>query len=273
MQLLEDREEVAEMPQLHCGEVVVNHFARAFAEARGQRNDTSSGTRDEVVRIGPRCQAAHMHTVEMRVPIPLSARSRDPSNTFVSTFDTGERLSGKSTHKRLVRVGTAARLGQNDDAHRLERPIARRRRPPDASTMATNNIGRPARTCILVDSDSGLLDSLTAQLVEAGCTVVALAGSGADGVRLIDLHQPDAAVIDSQLGDMTGIDLAQQAAAVAPLTALVLHADDLPKSAQDAAFAAGFSAIVVKAAGSPHLAEAVGTACAGDVYLDPALRD
>jgi len=143
----------------------------------------------------------------------------------------------------------------------------------DVLTMAASNIGRSAVTCIIVDGDAAILDSLADVLEEAGCTVVAVAHSGIDALRQLDLHQPDAAVIDNHLADMTGIDLAREAAEVAPLTALVLHAADLPKASQAAALEAGFSGIVVKAEPSLRLPDAVETACAGEVYLDPALRD
>jgi DNA-binding NarL/FixJ family response regulator len=90
---------------------------------------------------------------------------------------------------------------------------------------------------------------------------------------LLELHQPDVAVVDSHLADMTGIDFAHEAAEVAPLTALVLHAADLSKAVQTAALTAGFSGIVVRAPRSRRLPDAIITACAGEVYVDPALRD
>jgi hypothetical protein len=81
---------------------------------------------------------------------PLSAGIANPSNTFVSTFDTGER----PFYKRLV---------QKDDEERSERAIVGRTRRVDALTMAVNQIGRQALTCILVDGDSAILESVTGE--------------------------------------------------------------------------------------------------------------
>jgi DNA-binding NarL/FixJ family response regulator len=143
----------------------------------------------------------------------------------------------------------------------------------DASSMAAIQTGRPPITCILVDSDEATLESLASVLHDAGFVVVGSANSGAEGLRLLDLHQPDVAVVDLHLPDMTGIDLAREAVAVAPLTALVLHAASIAKTMPAVAIAAGFSGIVLKAVSPLDLSDAIRTACAGDFYLDPALGD
>lgn len=139
--------------------------------------------------------------------------------------------------------------------------------------MAASQTGRPPINCILVDGDEARLESLASVLGDAGFVVVGSANSGAEGLRLLDRHQPDAAVVDLRLPDLTGIDLAREAAAVAPLTALVLHAARIGNTMVAVAIAAGFSGIVLEAVPPLGLPDAVRTACAGDIYLDPALRD
>lgn len=64
--------------------------------------------------------------------------------------------------------------------------------------------------CLIVDDSADFRAVLSTMLEHAGISVVAMASSMADAVRLCrDLH-PDVAVVDVELGDENGFELAEQ---------------------------------------------------------------
>jgi DNA-binding NarL/FixJ family response regulator len=101
--------------------------------------------------------------------------------------------------------------------------------------------------------------------------VVAEATTGVEAVTLALEHQPDVAVLDIQMPEMTGIEAARQIKAKAPeVQVLVLTAyDDDPYIF--AMLQAGASGYVLKNAPSEELIRAVRTVAAGGSVLDPAV--
>jgi len=101
--------------------------------------------------------------------------------------------------------------------------------------------------------------------------VLAEATTGAEAVTLTLQHQPDVAVLDIQMPEMTGIEAARQIKAKAPeVQVLVLTAyDDAPYIF--AMLQAGASGYVLKNAPSEELIRAVRTVAAGGSALDPTI--
>ena len=67
--------------------------------------------------------------------------------------------------------------------------------------------------CLIVDDNTHFLTAARDLLAREGMEVVAVASSGAEAVRLAaDLH-PDVALVDIDLGDESGLDVARALAA------------------------------------------------------------
>lgn len=106
---------------------------------------------------------------------------------------------------------------------------------------------------------------------EGDIDVVAEATTGTEAVALTLEHRPDAAILDIQMPEMTGIEAARQIKAKAPeVRVLVLTAyDDDPYIF--AMLQAGASGYVLKNAPSDELTRAVRTVAEGGSAMDPTI--
>lgn len=101
-----------------------------------------------------------------------------------------------------------------------------------------------------------------------GMSVVAEAGSVAEGVRRASLVHPQVMLVDLQLPDGTGIDLMRAVRATQPGTrAIVLTSFD-DDSALAAALEVGAAAYVLKSVRGAEIADVVRAVAAGRVLLD-----
>ena len=82
---------------------------------------------------------------------------------------------------------------------------------------------------ILVDDNSQLLDQVSALLAEApGIEVVGQYTNGSEAIQGIAAHQPDVALIDLELPDISGVEVIQRVKARGCSTAcrVLTHFDD-----------------------------------------------
>ncbi|WP_026100672.1 response regulator transcription factor [Synechococcus sp. PCC 7336] len=134
------------------------------------------------------------------------------------------------------------------------------------------------RTKIVLIEDHALTRiGLRAALQEADeLDVVGETGTAEEGLRLIEMHQPDVAVIDIGLPDMDGIELTQQlrqlqqqtGASQTKVLILTMHDDE---EAVLAAFAAGADSYSIKDVGIDKLLEAVRATADDRAWIDPAI--
>ena len=125
---------------------------------------------------------------------------------------------------------------------------------------------------VLADDHAVVRKGIREFLEEAGdIQVIAEATTGAEAVALTLEHQPDVAVLDIQMPEMTGIEATRQIKAQAPAVhVLVLTAyDDDPYIF--AMLQAGASGYVLKTAPSEELVRAVQAVARGESALDPAV--
>ncbi|MGH3209196.1 MAG: GAF domain-containing protein [Trebonia sp.] len=77
-------------------------------------------------------------------------------------------------------------------------------------------------TCLIVDDSTDFLASAARLLESSDLEVVGVASTGADARRLAAVLAPDVALVDVELGDEDGIDLAAKLAADRPETRVIL---------------------------------------------------
>jgi DNA-binding NarL/FixJ family response regulator len=70
-----------------------------------------------------------------------------------------------------------------------------------------------ALRCLIVDDRPGFSDAARELLEGQGVTVVGLAASSAEAVRSVQKLRPDVALVDIDLGEDSGFDLARRLAA------------------------------------------------------------
>ncbi len=79
-----------------------------------------------------------------------------------------------------------------------------------------------ALRCLIVDDSEAFLASASRLLSAQGVEVVGRASSVAEAVRLAQELEPDVALVDVQLGDEDGLEVARRLAATTPSTCVVL---------------------------------------------------
>jgi DNA-binding NarL/FixJ family response regulator len=81
--------------------------------------------------------------------------------------------------------------------------------------------------CVIVDDNSLFLEGATELLRREGVDVVGVASNSAAAIRLVKELQPDVTLVDIDLGDEDGFELAQQLGATSSNVILVsTHAEE-----------------------------------------------
>jgi two-component system, NarL family, nitrate/nitrite response regulator NarL len=81
--------------------------------------------------------------------------------------------------------------------------------------------------CVIVDDNSLFLEGATELLRREGVDVVGVASSSAAAIRLVTELRPDVTLVDIDLGDEDGFELAQQLGSAASNVILVsTHAEE-----------------------------------------------
>lgn len=124
---------------------------------------------------------------------------------------------------------------------------------------------------MVVDDHPMWRDGLARDLAEAGYEVVAAVGEGRQAVRVAAAVRPELVVLDLQLPDLSGVEVARRlAASDPPPRVLVLSAS----GEQDdvlAAVKAGASGYLLKSASKEEFLEAVRRTAGGDAVFTPGL--
>ena len=127
---------------------------------------------------------------------------------------------------------------------------------------------------VLADDHPIVRQGLRALLeIQDGCTVVGEAADGLTAIDLIARLRPDVAILDVQIPDLHGLEVARRARARAPHTRVVMlsmHADE-PYVLE--ALRHGVSGYVLKGSATTDLIAAVHAAVAGDRFLSAPLTE
>jgi DNA-binding NarL/FixJ family response regulator len=126
-------------------------------------------------------------------------------------------------------------------------------------------------TCVVADDHPPILASVTQYLEANGVRVVAEARTGPDALAAIELHRPQAAVVDVSMPGLDGTEVAERARQTSPETAVVLYTGGGDPSLASDAVAAGARGVLLKEAPLTELVRALELATAGRMYIDAAL--
>lgn len=78
------------------------------------------------------------------------------------------------------------------------------------------------RRVLVIDDNTAFRGAVSQLLESGGFVVVAGAATGASGVQLAREHEPDLAIVDVQLRDTDGFDVAEQLAGLNPAPWVIL---------------------------------------------------
>lgn len=101
--------------------------------------------------------------------------------------------------------------------------------------------------------------------------IIGAAGSAKEGARMIRARKPDVAVVDIDLGDGSGTELAKAARDEGLATAIVLYTGSINSALIDDAVNSGASALVLKTSPVQQIADAIRATAAGRNYVDPSV--
>jgi DNA-binding NarL/FixJ family response regulator len=122
-----------------------------------------------------------------------------------------------------------------------------------------------------VDDHPMWRDGVARDLAEAGYSVVATVGEGAQAVRVAAATRPDVVVLDLQLPDLSGVEVIRGLlAAHPPVRVLMLSASGEQQDVLDAV-KAGATGYLLKSAGRADFLDAVRRTAEGDAVFTPGL--
>jgi DNA-binding NarL/FixJ family response regulator len=124
---------------------------------------------------------------------------------------------------------------------------------------------------VVADDHPGMLAVVAETLEHAGYTVVARAGDGRAAVDAVVREQPDVAVLDVQMPQLTGIEVARAVSDAAPETAFVFYTAFGDRALLADALEVGARGFVLKEAPLQDLVRAVERVAGGEAYVDPVL--
>jgi len=142
---------------------------------------------------------------------------------------------------------------------------------PGDDVPAPAPAGEHAIRVMVVDDHPMWREAVAGDLAAAGFDVVAAVGDGAQGLRVLAAVRPDVVIVDLQLPDMPGVEVARRALATLPSArVLVLSASAEQQDVLDAV-KAGAAGYLVKSASRAEFIDAVRRTAAGDAVFTPGL--
>lgn len=125
--------------------------------------------------------------------------------------------------------------------------------------------------CLIADDHPAVLKAVSTYLEEEGIEVIAQARDGRDALSKIETIAPDVAIVDLRMPQLSGIEVARQAARTAIATAVILYTGAADRALLSEAVDAGARGFVLKEAPLPDLVRAIETVGNGGTYVDAVL--
>jgi DNA-binding NarL/FixJ family response regulator len=126
-------------------------------------------------------------------------------------------------------------------------------------------------TVVVADDHPAMLASIAEILARNGFEVVGQAADGQQALALIESTRPRVALVDVRMPRLSGIEVAVQAAVVAPETAIVFYTAFGDRALLSEALDVGVRGFVLKEAPLADLVRALERVVGGEAYIDPVL--
>jgi DNA-binding NarL/FixJ family response regulator len=123
-----------------------------------------------------------------------------------------------------------------------------------------------------VDDHQGVRQSLETVLGRHGCVVTASASTARDGYEAIVSRPPDVAILDINLPDELGPELARRLLERQPGLGVLIYTGTEDEGLLRHALDSGARGFALKSGGIHELREAIEAVAAGRTYVDPGLR-
>jgi DNA-binding NarL/FixJ family response regulator len=124
---------------------------------------------------------------------------------------------------------------------------------------------------LLVDDHEALREGLEVMLTSSGHEVVGVAGNVAAALDLLEVAEPDVAIIDIRLPDGSGIALTRELLARQPDLGIILYTGDSDAELLYEGLDSGARGYALKAGSMEELVAAIERVGAGGSYVDPRL--
>jgi DNA-binding NarL/FixJ family response regulator len=125
--------------------------------------------------------------------------------------------------------------------------------------------------CLVADDHPAILAAITEFLGEEGIDVVAQARDGREALERIRSASPDVAIVDLQMPELSGIDLARRVMEERLQTRVLLYTGHGDRALLSEAVDVGARGYILKEAPLPDLLRAISTVAEGGTYVDPVL--
>ena len=129
----------------------------------------------------------------------------------------------------------------------------------------------PPIRCLVADDHPAVLAAVCDYLGDEGIEVIGRARHGREALTKIEAMRPAVAIVDLRMPELSGIEVAREAARVAPSTRVILYTGQADQALVIEAVDAGAHGFVLKEAPLVDLLRAVETVAAGGTYVDPVL--
>jgi DNA-binding NarL/FixJ family response regulator len=132
--------------------------------------------------------------------------------------------------------------------------------------------GEPRRTVLIIDDHRAFAESL-ARLVadEPDIEVVGTAASGGEGLVLADRHDPDVVLVDYQMPDRDGVQIAAEIKQRHPKTYVVILTGSTDDAVMLAAIEVGCSGFITKDRAASEIVDAIRAVAEGEALISPAV--